>query len=653
MTGSITTSFLHKGINIPGVKNNTKFIKWIEESEINLHNNLSVNISELGGIGLFFKNEDNIQENEENEDVDLIILRIPESSTFDYKNLLIVLEVLKVRDKTFVDEECKDSELIVNVLEIFEPSTETQIVTCYFIAFKMLQEIQTHSSDYYKTSPLRKFDIYLEILLHTSTLAFPSIESSDDPFISSHIQNSNQVKFEFDSFIQELNILYDHGIDFEGSILPFRTFYQLTQAIKSRTLEIPHEHNEEDDDDEDGDDEENDENEKSTLIGQQYDLNGNTSELENLVNSLDFSDTEQSEEYELNGITSDNNLNSHKTNSNTDGSTISKRNNNGDYYTNVTLVPILDFANHKHNSNSYFDIDRSNKDIVLKLRREIINELNDNDEIEITISYSPTESIQHFITTYGFIPELVKNPSIKEYYQLFEYKLIHLDKYYPHATQICKWLRIMPQVQIVLSNKGDDQIYFNIYGNKLPLLFLEGLEYNEDWKKGAVDNFKEYNEIPNDYEIEDNKILEILHSQESQYDVINGVEPIGLKYKGEIVRHLSEIRVNNPVEEDNLILKSIDYIIKHIRDKLQTLRNIKDGPNENEEQEEEYDDDDDDDDDNYKIMINNYYRLQKRMLEIIVAKYDEDPRSVVLPEHLAHHDWEINYRSLPREMELD
>ncbi|KAF5212210.1 cytochrome c lysine N-methyltransferase [Clavispora lusitaniae] len=38
-----------------------------------------------------------------------------------------------------------------------------------------------------------------------------------------------------------------------------------------------------------------------------------------------------------------------------------------DFETNVTLVPVLDFANHQKNNNAVFDVDRSSGDVLLRL----------------------------------------------------------------------------------------------------------------------------------------------------------------------------------------------------------------------------------------------------------------------------------------------
>ncbi|KAK6461305.1 cytochrome c methyltransferase [Scheffersomyces coipomensis] len=613
-------SIIGERITIPGVYNNQRLVDWIEDNKITYHPQLSINKSKLGGIGLFFNND--VKEELEKEE-DLIILTIPESCTFDYMNLLEVLKEIKIRDQTFPDIEIKEGELIVNLLEIIEPTKETEILICYFVSMKILKEIQNVNSIYYKQSPLRKFDIYLDILLNTKILTYPKIDKNDkvlesiinmDSFIKNHIQRCQYLKFDYDSYVGELNVLYDHDINFEEYIIPFETYYQIVQAVRSRSLEIPHEHQEII--------EQVQAIEKDvSQLNEQSELNGNVT-LEDLVNGLHVDDKEESSN------------NGEAVESSAD-----------DYYTNVTLVPILDFANHTHHNNSYFDIDRSNKDIVLKLKREALNKWKQTNEkrFEITINYSPIESIQNFITTYGFIP-IEKDPQDK-YFQLYELQLINSNKYYPHITEMFKWLRILPQIQIVFNQ---DEVYFNFNDNKLPIVFAKGISYNSEWRKDAIPKFKLFNDIPIDYDIDDDKILRILNQQETEFDVINGIEPIGIKYQGKIIEDVNEVfeKVNDDKEVyDQLILNSIEFIIYHVNDKLKVLKENIDTLVQS-----QYDRDSND---SFNQMMINYFNLQIKIFNIAISKFKKDPHSLILPDELVNHEWETNYRSLPKELILD
>lgn len=68
-----------------------------------------------------------------------------------------------------------------------------------------------------------------------------------------------------------------------------------------------------------------------------------------------------------------------------------------DFVTDITLVPLLDFANHDNaQQNAHFDVDRTNSDVILKAEGAI--------DGEVFISYSPVEDINRFFFNYGFIP---------------------------------------------------------------------------------------------------------------------------------------------------------------------------------------------------------------------------------------------------------
>ncbi len=75
-----------------------------------------------------------------------------------------------------------------------------------------------------------------------------------------------------------------------------------------------------------------------------------------------------------------------------------------DFSISIKMVPILDFANHNNGLvNAYFDIDRSNNDVLLKLDPESFKR-QAGQVHEVFISYSPVEEATRFLVTYGFIP---------------------------------------------------------------------------------------------------------------------------------------------------------------------------------------------------------------------------------------------------------
>lgn len=77
-----------------------------------------------------------------------------------------------------------------------------------------------------------------------------------------------------------------------------------------------------------------------------------------------------------------------------------------DFVVDVTLVPIIDFVNHDNDKlNAYFDVDKSNGDIILKLNLDKLGERKEKEEeFEIFITYSPLEDMNMFFMNYGFLP---------------------------------------------------------------------------------------------------------------------------------------------------------------------------------------------------------------------------------------------------------
>ncbi|KAK6453690.1 cytochrome c methyltransferase [Scheffersomyces xylosifermentans] len=551
-------------LGIPGVSDNARLIEWIDDYNLWLHPNLSIESSPLGGIGLFF-NDDNIKVPEDEDEDDLRVLRIPSNYGLDYLNLLQLLHIMKVRDKSYDTIPIKESELIVNILNGLEPTSETQILCCYLTGMAILKKLRKgRKLSYYKNSPLIPYDIYLEILLNTFTLDYPEDPVGDeDEFILDYVKKARNIRFEYDSLIEQLNVLYNQeSVQFE-EVLPFTTFYKIALAVRSRTLEIPHES-------EDG-----------------RSMRSRNNSVQVTVNNHDF-------------------------------------------YINVTLVPILDFANHSHNNNAYFDIDRRNGDIILKIKKD---KLKNSGKFEVTISYSPVESIQHFITTYGFIPSLIEGD--EKHFQLFEYKFPRLDDFVENGTYICKWLRTLPQIQLVI---GNNEVYLNFFNNNFPFLFIDGLEYNEKWPTIAVQNFKEFNQLDDEYDIDDEEVATILMHQEERYDVINGVQSIGLKYKGKVIKDLSSILEQTGYEDedafDELIHKTIKFVVHYseVEIKKMPLRKPRNS---------------------FDAMVTSFQKFKHHILQLLISKYNYQPRSLILPEDIAEEEWETNYRSVPKELPLE
>ncbi|KAI5961933.1 CTM1 [Candida theae] len=296
---------ISKGLTIPGVDSIDEFEKWI--SSRGIEGNLSV--GESFGIGLFYQGK-----NTESAEDDKIILRVPTQSSLNMDTLLELLTQLKARDKDS-DASVKESDLIVKFLEILNPGSETIILLAYLVGFEFLRQSGDKTSDYYKTSPLRAWDAYLDILLSTKVFSFDV--DNENPFADSFGELRNIVWSEYEDFIAHAHKDIPN-VDVADNI-SFDKFFQLFQAIRSRSLEVPKE--------------------------------------------------------------------------------VEGGNPDSEFQTNVTLVPVLDFANHNRENNAYFDVDRENNDIVLKLKKE---EAIKEEPFEVTISYDPVDTKPEFYLTYGF-----------------------------------------------------------------------------------------------------------------------------------------------------------------------------------------------------------------------------------------------------------
>lgn len=193
--------------------------------------------------------------------------------------------------------------------------------------------------------------------------------------------------------------------------------------------------------------------------------------------------------------------------------------NDEDYTVNTTLVPLLDFANHQCENNAYFDVDKTNGDILLKVKSDRVS----MGKQEICIQYSDTKSIQHFVSTYGFLP--------RDSIEVFEIKVNSNDiNHYINKIQntedvqydlIMKWLEISPVIQLI---KNNDEIGVNVNFNPIPfwVIFSHKFQYIgwEDKLTLSIINDEDLH-IDN---IED--LRKFIQFQEDKCDVIQGLEKI-------------------------------------------------------------------------------------------------------------------------------
>jgi [cytochrome c]-lysine N-methyltransferase len=280
------------------------------------------------------------------------------------------------------------------------------------------------------------------------------------------------------------------------------------------------------------------------------------------------------------------------------------------YTTNVTLVPLLDFVNHtsEPHKNAYFDIDRATGDILLMLQRDVAK------GDEITICYSPNENIQQLAYTYGFVPD-ARPDSV----QLFEIVLPgdFLDSYLhnPNMHKILKWLQIFAQVQLVLMA---DKVYINYFANTLPLAFVEGYEYQDDWLKPL--------------EKSNSDIVESIRLQEHSYDVVIGVDQVAVKLRGEYPTAESVLELAGMETETHLreLQKQCTKMVHHycqqtIDDRLQWLSQQPAAAT---------------------SLLIDYCRREVEVYKMVTASYERGD-DLTLPETLAQDDWEAE-RTPPR-----
>lgn len=174
-----------------------------------------------------------------------------------------------------------------------------------------------------------------------------------------------------------------------------------------------------------------------------------------------------------------------------------------DFTTNVSLVPIIDFANHAFLNNSYFDVDRKSKDILLYLEHW------EEGKFEVTISYAPNAMVESFLTTYGFIPP-AKDPQtvvsmelrISEYNALMQQYLTDngISNGAQNYEEAARWLGIIPTCQLISYNAD---VFINQSNlAELEVLFVPDLAYDEHWLQAYHTQLQQYAEA-NGEEVED------------------------------------------------------------------------------------------------------------------------------------------------------
>lgn len=236
--------------------------------------------------------------------------------------------------------------------------------------------------------------------------------------------------------------------------------------------------------------------------------------------------------------------------------------NDDDFTTNVSLVPMLDFANHSFDSNAVFDVDRSTKNIILRLTKPVkANE-------EITICYSPlTEDMSKrfmnlFLTTYGFLPERGSFLwQIEHFNEVMNGGTGHAE--YNDYKKMAQWLRVPLEIAFTVSKSGI--VTANLSDSLLPLLLIPGLKYNPDWR-----SFKNeiYEELCEKAEGSAEDFLEWLSEQEASGDLMYGLNiAYGVLYKGQPIQVDNIVSQTGGLSEeaiDTLELAAMEAIVNSI-----------------------------------------------------------------------------------------
>lgn len=284
----------------------------------------------------------------------------------------------------------------------------------------------------------------------------------------------------------------------------------------------------------------------------------------------------------------------------------------GDFYTNITLVPLLDFCNHLHENNAYFDVDRKSNDVILRAEKSALN----GSKIELAISYSPTESIQHFFKTYGFVPQQFTQP------QLFELQLSDLNEHVgaiqnakTDYSKAAKWLHILPYAQLVVY---PNEVKINFLRSTLHLLFTPGLTYNLTWdrdERTVRASIAKANDILKDdmESVDTSGFIEAIRYQEESCDVVNHIGSIGVLVGGNPLS--PEVFERERTAED--LAKMVQLVVRVSKSRAAQLDRVE-----------------------QTGVVEDYLCKEREVLHMVISA---PPDSLVLASGAARSDW-ANYR---------
>lgn len=329
-------------------------------------------------------------------------------------------------------------------------------------ATRVINTVLTSGSNFTETAIVRSY-IWgmriLQLIRNKKTLNVAGIDNIDrylDILASTEVLNVDELVDDPDHLIQsqikekrKVKAEYNELAKYlpeVETLLPFREAFQLHQAVKSRVLEIPH-----------------------------------------VITTVSRAESDEDIDEENSG-----------------------QEEQEDFTTNVTLVPVLDFANHSDNKNAVFDVDRETDDVILRLEKDVAA------GDEICISYSPTKVLDIFFRTYGFIPQSAGS---------YKWKIPHLNEAINEQLgtenvnyeYIAKWLHIYPYLTVLVGNNG--LVSLDLTDFRLPLLMIPGLQYNENWDQ-KVDIY----ELSHMYQGTIEEIVAEMGKQEAESDVVYGPE---------------------------------------------------------------------------------------------------------------------------------
>lgn len=225
-----------------------------------------------------------------------------------------------------------------------------------------------------------------------------------------------------------------------------------------------------------------------------------------------------------------------------------------DFETDVTLVPVLDFANHNFAYNAVFDVDRSTSEVVLRLTETV------EAGQEIVISYSQEKVKNTFFRTYGFMPSGEG---------LYQWRISEIDCLLNEAkgttninyTAMAKWLRVIPQLTIVVDK--EDNCLLDPLEFQIPVLMIPGLNYYQEWSLELSDIREE---VPTGTNVAE--WIKTLRQQEESHDIVYaGETAFGVTWKDAYVSIPNLLEQTGNVSDEayeSLMLSSLHVIKRAI-----------------------------------------------------------------------------------------